>query len=328
MKKIIKWGILAPGRIAHRFAKDMKETEGGIITAVASRSLDRAREFGNMYDIPNAYGSYEELVKDPNVDIVYVATPHPMHKEYSKMCMEAGKSVLCEKPITINASELEELMKCASVNKVFFMEAMWTRFLPSIVKLREIIENGDIGEVRMITANFGYRTGWDPYGRALNNELGGGALLDVGIYPISFVSMILGTNPTQIMGAAHIGETRVDEQFSAVLSYKGGEIASVQAAVRTNTPHDAWIMGTKGSIHMPEFYKAKELNLYFENGEQHKIEVPYKSSGFSYEIDEAMECLRNGKLESNIMSQIESLEIMKILDELRKRWNLKYPNEI
>ena len=196
MQKKIKWGILGPGRIAHQFVQSLKCINDAEITAVGSRSIERAAEFAKEHGISRSYSSYADLAADPDIDIVYVATLHPAHFECSMLCLKAGKAVLCEKPFTLNATETKTLIKTARAAKLFLMEAMWMRYLPAIVKLRELLTENAVGEIRMVKADFGNRTPWEPQGRLLNPELGGGALLDVGIYPVSFAAMILGANPT------------------------------------------------------------------------------------------------------------------------------------
>ena len=326
MQKKIKWGIMGPGRIAHKFAQSLKCSEGAEITAVGSRSPERAVAFAKEYGISRSYGSYTELAADPDVDIIYIATPHPAHFECALLCLKAGKAVLCEKPFTMNAHETKIIIQTAGASKLFLMEAMWMRYLPAIVKVRELLAQGAIGEIRMIKADFGNRIPWDPAGRLLNPELGGGALLDVGIYPVSFASMILGANPTKITGIAYLGETGVDEQFSAVLGYEAGRIAALSGAVRASLPNEARIIGTEGYIRVPDFWRASSLELY-QNGKMEKFEIPFRSTGYIPEAEEAMYCLREGLIESSIMPLDESLKIMKILDTLRKQWGLKYPQE-
>lgn len=328
MERKIRWGILGPGNIAHSFVKGLKTLIDSEIVAVGARTLEKARNFAKEYDIRNAYGTYQELANDQSVDIVYVATPHPFHKDCVLMCLNAGKAVICEKPFTINSKETAELIACARKNQVFLMEGMWTRFLPATVKVREWLSNGIIGDIKMVKADFGFRCGWDPECRLLNQDLGGGALLDVGIYTISYVSMILGgISPSNISSMANIGETKVDEEFSAIISYEGGTIASVSGAIRTSMANDVWILGTNGRIHIPDFWHGISAILYIEGKDSEVYELPYEFSGFNYEAAEAMNCIRNGKLESNIMPLDESLIIMKTLDRMREQWNLKYPFE-
>jgi len=320
MEKIIRWGILATGKIAHKFAKDLSILEDARIVAVGSRSIDKAKEFAQEYGIPKAYGSYEELAKDPEVDIIYVATPHSAHRDCTLLCLKEGKPVLCEKPFTVNALEAEEVIKYARETGIFLMEAMWTRYLPAVVKVREWLAAGAIGEVRMLKADFGFRTAWNPEGRLLNPALAGGALLDAGIYPVSFASMVFGTQPLEIKSVAHIGTTGVDEQFSAIFKYDGGKIASLSGAIRTGMINDAWIYGTEGKIHMTEFLFGKSVELYI-NGKKEEIYEPvYEGFGYYYEAREAMRCLREGLKESSIMPLDETLAIMKTMDLIRKRW--------
>jgi predicted dehydrogenase len=326
MQKKIKWGIMGPGRIAHKFAQSLKCSEAAEMTAVGSRSFERAEKFAKEYGVSRSYGSYADLAADTDVDIIYVATPHPAHFECTMLCLKAGKAVLCEKPFTLNASETKVLIKTARASKLFLMEAMWMRYLPAIVKVRELLTQGAIGETRMVKADFGNRIPWEPSGRLLNPELGGGALLDVGIYPVSFASMVLGASPTKLTGVAYLGETGVDEQFSAVLGYEAGKIATLSGAVRTSLINEARIIGTDGYIRVPDFWRASTLELY-QNGKMEKFELPFRATGYIHEAEEAMYCLREGLTESSVMPLDESLKIMKILDTLRKQWGLKYPQE-
>lgn len=327
MKKTIGWGIMATGTIANKFCDGLKHLEDAEIVAVASRSLDKAQAFSRKYGIRKAYGSYEELVRDPEVDIVYIATPHNLHFAGTMLCLEAGKAVLCEKPFALNAREAEKLIKYARDKKLFLMEAMWTRFLPAVVKVREWLKQGLIGEVRCLKADFGFRCEWNPKGRLLNIELAGGALMDVGIYTVSFASMIYGTQPNTIKSLAHMGETGVDEQCAMLFGYEGGQIASLGAAVRTEMKNDALIFGTEGMIHIPEFWCAKSATLHLASGREEAFGPEMKGNGYNYEAAEAMRCLREGKLESDIMPLDETLAIMHTMDTIRAQWGLKYPGE-
>lgn len=328
MKNRIGWGILATGTIAQKFCEGLKLLGDAELVAVASRSMEKARAFGAEYGVKRAYGSYEELVRDPEVDIVYIATPHPMHFENAMLCLEAGKAVLCEKPFTMNAREAEALIAFAREKGLFLMEAMWTRYLPAIVKVREWLSKGLIGEVRFLKADFGYRCAWDPEGRLLNPVLGGGALLDVGIYPVSFASMVFGAQPRSVKSLAHIGETGVDEQFAALFEYEGGAIASLSGALRTDFVNDALILGTHGRIHVPDFFHAKTATLHTASGAEEVFGPEFEGNGYQYEAAEAMRCLREGKLESSIMPLEETLAIMRTMDAIRSQWGLKYPSEM
>ena len=323
----IRWGILGAGNIAKKFAEGLKQLPEATLQAVGSRDLAKAQAFASAFGPAKAYGSYHALVSDAEVDAIYVATPHPFHMEHSMLCLAHGKAVLCEKPFAINAGEAREMIKLSRHKNVFLMEAMWTRFLPYIVKLRELLKENAIGEVRMIQADFGFRAGVDPKGRLFDLALGGGGLLDVGVYPISLASMILG-KPTQTASLAHLGETGVDEQNACVLGYDKGRLALVSSAVRTNTPHEAFILGTEGKIklHAP-WWAGKVLTLYRDGKKEETIEVGFEGNGYQFEAAEVARCLAAGKIESDIMPHHETVAIMETLDELRAQWGMKYPME-
>lgn len=327
MKKIINWGIMGPGGIAHKFIKGAQTVENSKIVAVGSRSIERAEAFAKQYEIPNIHGSYEALVNDPEVDIIYIATPHPMHKENALMCLRAGKAVLCEKPFTINANEASEIIQCARESKIFLMEAMWTRYLPAIAKLKELLSQNIIGEIKQLKADFCFRMDGNPESRLLNPSLGGGALLDVGVYVISFASMVFGTQPEKIVSLADIGPTGVDEQCSLLFRYAGGKIASLTAAVRTQSPNDVWIFGTQGHMHIPDFWRAESVDLCLYGKPDEKIVLPLGANGYEYEVAEAIRCLSEGLLESSAMSLDETLAIIKTMDLIRGQWGLRYPFE-
>ncbi|MCE2412618.1 Gfo/Idh/MocA family oxidoreductase [Candidatus Poribacteria bacterium] len=322
-----RWGILGPGTISQKLATALKAIPDTEITAVGSRDLQRANAFGNKFRIPHRHGNYADLAHNPEVDVIYVATPHPFHKECAMFCLEAGKAVLCEKPLTVDAKQAEELIVCARQNNQFLMEAMWTRFLPVIVKVQEWLAEGAIGEPRLLTADKASRQTLSTEileGRLFNPELGGGGLLDVGVYTIALASMVFGA-PAQIRSLAHIGETDVDEQASILLGYDAGQIANLFCAIRTETPSEARITGTKGSIHIPEFWQATSATLTRTGRDPVHIEIPFKSNGFENQAMEVINCLREGKLESDVMPLDESLSIMRTMDTIRSQWGLKYP---
>jgi dihydrodiol dehydrogenase / D-xylose 1-dehydrogenase (NADP) len=326
MKKY-KWAILGPGTITHKFSSDLKLLDTAELYAVGSRSIEKAQAYASKYNIPKAYGSYDELLRDPDVEIIYIATPHPIHKDWVIKSLEAGKAVLCEKPITVNAYEAEEIFNAARKNNVFFMEAMWTRFLPVMVKVREWVKDGAIGEVRMLKADFGFRADLDREGRLFNPSLAGGALLDAGIYPISFAYMVFGKAPVEIISTVHLGETGVDEQGASIFKYDKGELAVIESAVRTITPQEAYILGTKGSIKIPQFWCARSAILNTNDGKSLVYEDSRQSIGYGFEAEEVMSCLSKGEKESSVMPHMESLEIMKTMDTIRSQYGLKYPFE-
>jgi predicted dehydrogenase len=326
MDRPIRWGILGTGNIAKQFARGLSVLPDAQLVAVGSRSVETADAFGDAFDVPRRHASYAALAEDPEVDVIYVSTPHPLHAPNTILCLEAGKPVLCEKPFAINAREAESMIAVARRKNLFLMEAMWTRFLPAVAKAREWVDQGRIGEVRMIAADFGFRAGWDEESRLLNREMGGGALLDVGIYPVSLASFFLRRQPTRISGLADIGATGVDEQAAVVLGYDKGELAVLYTAVRTNTPQDAHILGNEGAIRLdPPFWKGTQATLTIHGQDAETVELPYDGNGYNCEAAEVMRCLREGRLESDVMPLDETLAIMRTLDRIREGWGLRYP---
>ncbi|GIP56065.1 Gfo/Idh/MocA family protein [Paenibacillus vini] len=325
--KKIKWGIMGTGWIAEKFAEDLAHVGNGEGLAAGSRTKESAAKFAEKFGLPRAYGSYEELVNDPDIDAIYVATPHPYHRDNVLTALNAGKAVLCEKPFTVNSAELEQLISSAKQQNLFLMEAMWTRFLPPIVQVRKWLEEGRIGEVKLVKAEFGFRSDWNPQGRLLNPQLGGGALLDAGIYPVSFASMIFGTEPEKVWSSADIGETGVDEKFSILLDYGKGRTATLNGAVRLDLTNDAYIHGTEGTIHIPSFLNATEAVLRVTGQEEEKFTDGRLSTGYSFEAEEVGRCLLEGLTESPAITLDESLGILKLLDAIRAQWGLKYPFE-
>ena len=326
MNDIFRWGIIGPGSIAHKFATGLRALDDAQLVAVGSRSQDRADAFADTYSVPNRHASYEALAEDPEVDAVYVATPHPFHKENSILCLRAGKPVLCEKPFTINQYEAREVIEVARSEGVFLMEAMWTRFLPITKQVKAWVTDGAIGEVRMLHADFGFRARLNPEGRLFDLALGGGGLLDIGIYPISYASMIFDTQPATISSQAHIGETGVDEQAAMVFGYDKGQLALISCGVRIKTPHEAKILGTDGMITIPQFWDARTATLSAGDKEE-EVTLECAGNGYECEAAEVARCVREGKLESDLMSHEDTLANMQTLDAIREQWGLKYPME-
>ena len=317
MRKI-KWGIIGLGNIANKFAETVKAMDSVELKAVASRSKEKSEAFGKSYDLTSekCYGNYEELIKDESIDVVYIAVPHVFHKEISILCLKNGKGVLCEKPVTINANEIREVINEAEKNKVFFMEAMKTRFLPINQKVKQIIDEGKLGDIRLLQADFGFNATFDPMGRLFNKDLGGGALLDVGIYTISYSSFIFGNRPKNIKSNLYIGKSGVDECVSINLEYEAGKQAQLYGAINLDTVRDANIIGTKGRICVPKFSNADTAYILID-GKEEKIEIPFEINGFEYQIREVINCINEGKLQSEIMSLNDSIEIMNIMDSVK-----------
>ena len=323
----IRWGILGTGTIAGKFAEGLALLPDAELTAVGSRAQETADTFGHAFGVPRRHGSYEALSRDPEVDVVYVASPHVGHKDHGILCLNAGKAVLCEKPLTINADEARALVSVARDRKVFLMEAMWTRFIPLVCRLRELLAEGVIGDVRLVRADFGGRAEIDPQSRLFDRAVGGGALLDIGVYCVSFASMVLGAQPQRIASIANIGETDVDEEAGMIFGYAGGAMAVLFSAIRTATPQAADILGAEGGIEIdPPFWHAQSATLVTE-GRRQKLDVTYEGNGYQYEAVEVGRCLREGKLESDVMSLDESVAVMETMDRVRAQWGLKYPTE-
>ncbi len=327
MTQTIKWGILGPGAISKKFATGLQDADGAELYAVGSRNLERAQSFADEYGFSKAYGSYDELVNDSEVDAIYIGTPHSFHKDHSILCMRHGKHVICEKPFAINASEAAEMIEVAREEKRVLMEAMWSRFLPTLNMVRALLNEGAIGEARMVKADFGFRTNVNPEGRLFKPELGGGALLDVGIYPISLAYMLFG-QPNQIKSMANIGETGIDEETAVLLGYDTGQMALLSTAIRLNTQHEAFILGTEGWIKiMNPWWVSSQIAVKRQGQDEELFDLPFKGNGYTHEAEEVMTLIREGRLESDVIPLDESLAIMQTLDDIRAQLGVKYPME-
>jgi predicted dehydrogenase len=324
----IRWGILGCGSIAHKFAQALGFVDDAHIVAVGSRNDEKAKEFGDTYKALRHYGSYQKLADDKDIDIIYVATPHNLHCENTIMCLEAGKAVVCEKPLAVNARQAKAMIDCARAKKLFLMEAMWTRFLPLMDKVRELLATEAVGDVRMLSADFGFRyTGKYEKPRVIDPDLAGGALLDVGIYPMALSSMIFG-GPQHIHSAAYLNETGIDEQGAVILTFDKGRLSIIYCALQTETPQEATIMGTKGMIRIHRMcWSGNKLTLIRSGQDDQFIELPSHANGFIYQIKAAHQALREGKLETDLMPLDETLAIAETMDAIRAQWDLKYPFE-
>ncbi len=323
----IRWGIIGTGNIARKFAEDLLLVPDAKLVAIASRSKDGAEKFGADFNIEYRHESYAALVGNRLIDCVYIATPHPFHFDNALLCLNAGKAVLCEKPFTLNATQAKKLVDVAREKDVLLMEAMWTRFFPAIQRVRQLVGEGTIGEVQFLTADFGFSSTFDPNSRLYSPDLGGGALLDVGIYPISFASMLLG-RPIHVTGTAVLGKSGVDEQTAMILTHKSGALAVLHTTVRANTSWEANIIGTRGRIivHSP-FWKAHKITLLVDGRDAETFDAPYTGQGYHFEAVEFMNRFRAGETESPLMPLDESISIMETLDSLRRQFGIKYPME-
>lgn len=323
--KTIRWGIIAPGKIARNFAQDLALVPGASLLGVASRSIDRAEQFAQDFAIPLYFGSYAELAQHPDIDAIYIASPHSAHKAHTLLCLEAGKAVLCEKPFAMNRDEVELMIAKAQEKQCFLMEALWTKFLPSFQKVQDLVLQGSIGQIKSIQADFGFQSVYDPEGRLFNKKLGGGALLDVGIYPLFLCATLLG-RPQSIKALAEFMETGVDGQCAMILKYDSGALAQLSASLISDSPIEAFIIGDEGSIHMstPFFSPQAEVRLLKNREVVASFSPHLNGNGYQYEIEEVVRCLQNQEIESKVMSHEDSLLLMDLLDGVRKEANIHY----
>ena len=323
----IRWGILACGRIAKKFAADLNMLDDAELIAVASRDKQRAIDFSKEFPAKYAFGSYQELVENPEVDVIYIASPHAQHHEHTLLCLNHGKAVLCEKAFAINSRQASEMIELARKKNIFLMEALWSRFLPHYLKVKEMISEGMIGEVKGVLANFGFKPVDPVPDRLFNPTLGGGALLDIGIYPVFFAQSLLG-KPDKILASMDLAKTGVDEQSAIIFQYKSGKTASLFSTLASNLETDADIFGTKGRIRLTSrFYEPSATIQYYPDRVDSRQLVSLERQngwGYQHEIRHVNECLQKGLTESPMHSLIDTLALMQTLDAIRSQMGLKY----
>ena len=327
MSQTVRWGLLATGSIAETFAAALQEADGAELAAVGSRNLDKAQAFATRYGVARAHGSYAELATDPDVDAVYVATPHAFHERDTRLCLEHGKHVLCEKPFALNAAQAGRMVAAAEAADRLLMEAMWTRFLPSLIHVRRSLADGVIGTPRSLVADFGIRPAFDPASRLFDAALGGGALLDLGIYAVSMARWLFGP-PVRVTGAAHLGPTGVDDDSALVLLHTDGELATAHQSLRIETPRQAVIYGTEGHIrlHTP-WWGTSRITVQTAAGSPETTDFALRGAGYTHMAEAFMDLIRTGRRESDVMPLAESTAIMGTMDALRAQWGLRYPGE-
>lgn len=326
--KNIKWGILGCGRIAGKFADDIQLIENAELIAVGSRSLSNAESFGKKYNVPYMHGSYEELVSNPQVDVIYIASPHAQHHEHTLLCINHNKAVLCEKAFAINSAQAKEMIDAARHRKIFLMEALWTKFLPHFNIVKEYSDSGKLGEIKSVCINFGFKPSEPIPQRLFDPNLGGGSLLDIGIYNIFLTLSILG-RPQSIDAIMTPAITGVDEQCSIVFRYKNGAIAQLISSFATNLGTEADIAGTNGRIRLTHrFYEPSTTIEYFPERFDSKEVIPFEKEagwGYHHEIRHVNECLRKGLTESPVMTHADTLLLMELMDEVRRKAGIHYP---
>ena len=323
----VRLGILGTGNMAHEFARGLQHAGNVELTAVGSRSQESAERFAREFAVPKPYSEYAALADDPELDIVYISTPHSCHAENSLMCLDAGKAVICEKPFAINAAEASLMIEKARAKGLFLMEAMWSRYLPSIIKLNELLAGNTIGNVQLMIAGGAFMPAFDPDAYLFRPDLGGGVLLDAGVYLVSMASMVFGS-PGRILAAGGFAECGVDDHDAILLQHDSGAIASLYVSLRASSSPDITLLGDRGKIyvHAPVFAPPK-LTVSITGTEDEVLCLPFAGNGYQFQAIEAAKCIMAGETESSCMPLDETLAIMQTMDEIRRQFGLKYPME-
>jgi predicted dehydrogenase len=321
----IRWGLLSTSNIAATFAADLRITDGAELAAVGSRSLESARRFADEHGVARAHGSYEALAADPEVDVIYVSTPHALHRDHVLMCFDAGKPVLCEKALTLNAADAAELVAAARASRLFFMEAMWMRCHPNILALHEVVDSGEIGEVTAVGADFGFVSDKPPEHRLFDPALGGSAILDIGVYTTTFVWTLLGT-PREVQSTGELSDRGIDLSCASVFSYDGAT-ATTNCTMTSFTPRRAFVGGTRGHIDvLPPFHHPSEFTVTV--GDTTRVHsLPVSGRGYVHEIEEVHRCLRSGAAESELVPLDDTVEILRVLDSMRSQVGSTLPGD-
>lgn len=324
MKKNYRWGILGAGKIADKFCEALGYTEGSEVYAVASRNADNAKNYATKHKAAKWYNNYKDLVQDEKVDIIYIATPHAFHYEQTILCLQNNKAVLCEKPMSLTIQQTTEMIEVAAKNNLFLMEAMWTGCMPFIEKILGLIKEDAIGLPQYLSADFGFTAPNDPGSRLFNKALGGGSVMDVGIYPIFLSALIFG-EPSVIKTVSKLTATAVDAYTGVIMQYAEGQTAHVMSAINFNTAVEAEIIGTKGRIKVSNpWFKATELTLILNDGTTEKFSMPHAGNGFEHEIKEVMYCLDNRLLQSSKVPHQLTISVSKIMDEILRQAGVTY----
>lgn len=327
---MVRWGIVGTGHISGVFAEavaGIKDKEI-VVQGIASRNYGKAYKFAKKFKVKEAYENYETMLASENIDAVYIAVPHPWHCEYAAKALKAGKHVLCEKPMAMNSGQVQYLIDLAYDNNVFLMENMWTRFLPVTKQVRQWIEDGAIGEIREILVNFGFIAPGFPDTRWFKKELGGGALLDIGVYSISYTTMLMGFDIYDIQTCAYIGEAGTDEQMNLLIKYRGGRcVSNISCSLVSEFGSDMIISGEYGRIEIDSFQKSERAVLYRNTEAPEEVVLPHEINGFEYSIKDACHCIELDEIENPRLPWVVTLENMRLMDKIRQMWGLHYPCE-
>ena len=320
--KSYKWGIIGLGKIAHKFAEDLQKVEGAELYAVASRSLEKAEEFAEKFEVGKRYGSYEELAQDPEVDVIYIATPHVFHYENSMLCIRNKKSVLCEKPMGVNEQQVQEMIAAAKQENVFLMEALWTHFLPHYKYVLNLVETQKFGKLKELTADFGFEAPFNTEKRLFNKELGGGSLLDIGIYPV-FTALTLLGEPESINAKATIGDTGVDEDCEITFNYPNAK-ANLSSTIRKTTATEAQLIFEEAEVLIKSRFHEPTSIYIKEEGKEETRGFDVESIGYNFEATHVQEMLSENRTESTVMTFEKSIQLISLLDKIRKEIDLEY----
>lgn len=323
MNKKVNWGIIGLGKIANKFAADLQLSNKAVLYGVASRDINKAKSFGKKFSSITSFGSYHELADDPNIDVVYIATPHTYHFENTMMCLRKNKHVLCEKPMGLNTKEVEIMIAEAKSRKLFLMEGIWTRFIPGIEKLLDLLSKNSIGNILSLHADFGFKAEVDFQKRLYNKELGGGSLLDIGIYPI-YLSIITMGLPKDIAATAQMTETGVDNSCSMEFIYENKSKASLESSIESKTPTEAYIKGSNGSIKLHSRFHHTEKITISRDATTEILDIKYNGQGYIHEIEEVNTCILNQETESSKLPLKTSLDLISIIDKVKEKIGLTY----
>jgi predicted dehydrogenase len=327
MKRKMRWGIMGLGKIANKFASDLQLSTEAELYAVASRNQEKAKAFGEKFHSQKHYSSYEEMAKDEAIDVIYIATPHSFHFENTMLCLKNNKSVLCEKPMGLDSHQVRAMIKEARSRNLFLMEGLWTRFIPATEKLIELLQKKSIGDLQYMQADFGFKANFDPKSRVFNKSMGGGSLMDIGIYPI-YLSLITLGFPTHMNAAARVSETGVDSYCSMLFGYENGTKAILESLIEADTPTVAHIYGNKGYIKLhSRFHHSEKISLYQNDELKEEFDLKYQGHGYIYEIEEVNRCLRNKMIESPKLPHALSLDLIVLIDQVKTKIGLTYSSQ-